>query len=163
MDTQLTEHTTLEETKTETQDSTVHASTKQMSKKKNEDRRSKQKRKIDYDLDKEAQVVRGVLRYHAIPGGMLEFCYKRPYEGAPIEKYSMRDGEVYEIPLYIAKHLNKNCWYPVHKYALDDRGNPQQVIGKKVQTVSFESLEFVDDIDMTPTGNTNLVTVRSII
>lgn len=73
----------------------------------------------------------------------MTFSFKK-YKGDEVLKYTMVDGEVYNVPRMVAKHLNQGCWYPKHKYVLDANGNPIQDIGKKVQRLSFESLEFDD-------------------
>lgn len=110
------------------------------------------------DMDKEK--VRGIFRFHEVPGGSMEFVYKC-YRGDEVEKYTLVDGEIYTIPLGVAKHLNKNLWYPLHAYAMNENGKPMAKIGQKVRRCSFQSLEFVDVDDLTPTGKP-LITVESI-
>lgn len=109
------------------------------------------------EIDKEK--VRGIFRFHEVPGGTMEFVYKC-YRGDEVEKFNLRDGEIYTIPLGVAKHLNKNLWYPLHAYAVDDNGKPIAKIGQKVRRCSFQSLEFVDVDDLTPNGKP-LITVES--
>ena len=67
----------------------------------------------------------------------------RQYKWDPTRNYTFRDGEEYEIPLGLAKHLNKNCAYPVHQHILGPDGNPLvDQSGKTVSRMNFESLEF---------------------
>jgi len=92
---------------------------------------------------KDHKKVKGIFRCYEPRGGSMMFSFKK-YKGDDIVQYNMKDGEVYEIPLMVAKHLNQNCWYPKHTHVLDMNGNPSVEVGKKVQRCSFESLEFQD-------------------
>lgn len=94
--------------------------------------------------DKDHKNVKGIFRCFEPRGGSFTFNFKQ-YRGDPVLKYTMVDGETYEIPLMVAKHLNKNCWYPRHTHVLDAEGNPTVSQGQKVKRCSFESLEFVMD------------------
>lgn len=93
---------------------------------------------------KDHQMVRGVFRCFEPRGGSFTFSFKK-YKGDQILKYTLADGDIREVPLMVAKHLNQNCWYPVHSHALDAQGNPTVGVGKKVQRCSFESLEFLEE------------------
>ena len=129
------------------------------------------KRDIDAELrkawEKDKTPVRGMFKFHECPGGVFEFSYRK-YKWDDVRTFFQKDGtalvdgEVYTLPLGIAKHLNKNCWYPVHKYLEDEEGKKSIQVGKKVQRVSFQSLEFTDmnDQDLQPTPD--LVTVSQI-
>lgn len=111
--------------------------------------------------DRDREIVRGKFIYHEVPGGCLSFVFKTYHEDQP-ERYDLYDGEVYKIPLGVARHLNKNLWYPIHAYAVDEVGKPVMKIGQKVRRCSFQSLEFIDTEDLTPVGRANIVTVESI-
>lgn len=87
------------------------------------------------------KMVKGVFRCFEPAGGSMKFSFRK-YKGDDVLTYTMVDGEVYDIPLMVAKHLNQNCWYPRHKHIMDLNGNPRQDIGKKVRRCGFESLEF---------------------
>jgi len=95
----------------------------------------------------ERNIVRGIFRFHEVPGGQLDFMYRK-YKGDPLEKFSMKDGEVYEVPLGVARHLNTNCWYPVYghndKAQQDVAGSAAMSIKEKVRRCSFQSLDFVE-------------------
>jgi len=103
----------------------------------------KVKENIRYKRDKDREKVKGVFRYYEVPGGSVSFVYKA-YDGDPVEKYSLVDGQAYELPLGVAKHLNKNGWYPVHAYTMKEDGKPSMQVGKKVRRFGFQSLEFMD-------------------
>ena len=90
-----------------------------------------------------SRMVRGVFRFHEVPGGTMKFVF-REFPGDPVANYAMTDGQEYEVPLGVAKHLNKDCWYPQHQHIVDARGNPIVSEGKKVRRCSFQSLDFME-------------------
>lgn len=102
---------------------------------------SAQSLRIQRDRDRE--MVKGIFRFHEVPGGNMSFVFKK-YKQDPVEKYTMQDGEVYTIPLGVAKHLNTNCWYPSYDYKNNEQGLPVMSLSEKVRRCSFQSLEFVD-------------------
>ena len=111
----------------------------------------KKKGDFSYQRDKDRQLVKGVFKFYEVPGGSLGFSFKK-YKEDPIERYDFVDGEVYSIPLGVAKHLNKNGKYPVHAYKMDEEGKPTKAIGQMVSRFGFQSLEFMDpdDLDESP-------------
>lgn len=94
--------------------------------------------------EKDHKMVKGVFRCYEPRGGSFTFSFKK-YKGDQILKYTMVDGQTYDVPLMVAKHLNQNCWYPRHSFIMDLNGNPTVDQGKKVKRCSFESLEFFTD------------------
>lgn len=93
--------------------------------------------------EKDHKIVKGMFRCYEPRGGSMTFSFKK-YKGDDVLKYTLVDGDVYDIPLMVAKHLNQECFYPKHTHVLDANGNPSVEVGKKVQRCSFESLEFQD-------------------
>ena len=65
----------------------------------------------------------------------------------------MKDGEVYTIPLGVAKHLNQHCYHEVHEHCMDEKGNPMTRVGRKVQRCGFQSLEFIPEEDLKEAGS----------
>lgn len=114
---------------------------------------------LRYMRDKDREPVRGKFIFHEVPGGLMSFVYKA-YKEDDVERFDLIDGEIYTLPLGVAKHLNKNCWYPVHAYAMDENGRPTMKIGQKVRRCSFQSLEFVDIDDLTAVGTPEIATVE---
>lgn len=125
-----------------------------------------------YQRDKDREVVKGIFRFHECPGATMQFPY-RAYKEDQVERYDLTDGQIYSIPLGVAKHLNKNCWYPEYGFiptypgqattdvrtgVYNPTGNAGQYYGhgmtviKKIRRCSFQSLEFVDIEDLTPVG-----------
>mgnify|MGYP001564099196 CR=1 FL=1 len=124
------------------------------------EKKSKIKANLKYMRDRDREPVKGIFRYHEVEGGSMSFSYKA-YKEDPVENYELYDGQVYTVPFGVAKHLNKNGWYPVHAYTTDENGKPSMKVGQKVRRFSFQSLEFVDLDDLTPVGGP-LITVESI-
>ncbi len=98
--------------------------------------------------EKDREIVKGIFRFHEVPGGQMEFVFKK-YKGDKLEKYTLIDGQTYSLPLGVAKHLNTNCWYPSYNYKNDEQGRPVTTMAEKIRRCSFQSLEFVD-IDEVP-------------
>lgn len=94
--------------------------------------------------EKDNKVVKGIFRCYEPVGGSFTFFFKK-YKGDPVLKLTMKDGEAYDVPLMVAKHLNQNCWYPKHSYVMDQDGVPIVNSGKKVKRCSFEGTEFMED------------------
>lgn len=113
-----------------------------------------------YLRDKDREMVKGVFRFHEVPGGSLNFVFKA-HKDDQVERYDLLDGQIYTIPLGVARHLNKNVWYGVHSYSTDEKGLPLQKIGQKVRRCSFQSLEFIDVEDLTPVGQ-SIITVENV-
>lgn len=105
--------------------------------------KEKKTKNIHYQRDKDREPVKGIFRFYEVPGGGMSFSYKA-YKGEPVAKYTLVDGEVYTLPLGVAKHLNKNGWYPIHEYQMDESGKPLMMVHKKKRRFGFQSLEFVD-------------------
>ena len=112
--------------------------------------------KMQHDRDRE--LLTGKFIFHEVPGGRCAFPY-RAYKEDEVEFYDFVDGGVYKIPRGVAKHLNKNCWYPVHAHYSTENGT-QVKIGQKVRRMSFQSLEFLDPEDIGL--DKDLVTVEKV-
>lgn len=131
---------------------------------------SKIKPNVRYMRDKDREMVKGIFRDYEVPGGNTSFCF-RAYKEDPVERYDFVDGQVYTIPLGVAKHLNKNCWYPEYEYAKTDNKvietgfgpNTAMRIGKKVRRFGFQSLDFIDSEDLLELGApSKILTVESV-
>ncbi len=123
--------------------------------------RDEMAKKLQIERDKDREMVKGVFKYYEVPGGVVEFCFKK-YEQDPLEKFTMYDGQVYTIPLGVAKHLNNNTWYPVHEYGRNEDGSALQRIGQKIRRMAFQSLEFMDMEGMGDNIN-RITTVEHVI
>jgi len=112
--------------------------------------------------EKDREMVKGVFKYDELPGGVLAFSIKI-YKNDPVETYTFRDGDVVTIPLGIAKHLNKNIWYPEYGYvqAREEKYNTIKIV-KKIRRCSFRSLEFMDVEDLEDNGSIPSVSASSV-
>lgn len=118
---------------------------------------------INHLRDKDREKVKGIFKFYEVPGGSMSFVHKE-YKGEKVERYDMIDGQVYTVPLGVAKHLNKNGWYPLHAHAVDANGNSIAAIRQKVRRFGFQSLEFIDIEELNHHGeiiqvDTNLVAI----
>lgn len=116
--------------------------------------------KLRYQRDKDREPVKGIFRFYEVPGGSLNFVFRK-YKEDNVERYDLIDGDVYTIPLGVAKHLNTSGWYPVHAHQQDEQGRYVATIGKKVRRYGFQSLEFVDIEDLSEVGSPEIVEVKS--
>lgn len=105
------------------------------------------KAEVDHMRDKDAEVVKGIFRFYEVPGGTMSFVFKA-YDGDHIDRYDMVDGQVYSVPLGVARHLNKNLWYPEYDYMKGEDSKNIMKVTKKVRRCGFQSLEFIDAEDL---------------
>lgn len=113
--------------------------------------RTERDRYHEYCRDRDREKVKGVFKFYERPGGDMEFVY-RGWKGDPVEKYHMIDGQTYEVPVGVARHLNNNGWYPEYTYT--DGGKMVMMPGgrlsnvrmtKKVHRFGFQKLDFLED------------------
>jgi len=119
------------------------------------EKKRKNKENLKYKRDKDAEKVRGRFKFYEVPGGTLSFSFKA-YKEDEVETYTLVDGDVYTIPLGVAKHLCNNGWYPEYGYIKGEQGDKGARTGfnnmtsdgmrieKKVRRFGFESMEFAD-------------------
>jgi len=116
---------------------------------------------LKYLRDKDREIVKGIFNFYEVPGGTMTFRIKL-YKQDDVERYELKDGETYSIPLGIAKHLNKNGCYPIHAHAVDANGRPTYKVGTKKRRFGFQSLEFIDPEDFLSTDQ-SLITIENVI
>jgi len=118
---------------------------------KTDKKETKSKVNIKYQRDKDREPVKGIFRFYEAPGATLSFCYKA-YKEDPIEQFALVDGQVYTLPLGIAKHLNKSGWYPEYAFVPGEKGlvgayspdGQRMKVVRKIRRYGFQSLEFLD-------------------
>ena len=125
--------------------------------------------KAQRERDKEK--VRGIFRFYEVPGGTLPFSYGPMYKGDETERFDLVDGQVYTVPLGVAKHLNTNGWYPEYAFVQGETGTQGAYnamtgttmrIGTKKRRFGFQSLEFTD-IDGLTQNPSEIVTVENVL
>lgn len=118
----------------------------------------KPKKNLQYQREKDKEPVKGIFHYYEVPGGVLTFRFLQ-YKGDHAERYELRDGEICTIPLGVARHLNKNGWYPIHSHAVNEDGKSIYKVGEKKRRFGFQSLEFIDPEDFS-TIDSSIITVE---
>lgn len=110
------------------------------------ERKHAQEQELLREWQEESQMVRGIFNFKECPNGKLKFSFHK-YKWDDIKTYELKDGELYELPLMVAKHLNTACWYPTYNYKQDERGLPMVSFNEKIRRTSFQNLDFVDKRD----------------
>lgn len=119
--------------------------------------------------DRDAELVTGIFKNLENPAtaggrGAVLFSYKA-YPGDEYVQYELLDGERYQLPRGVARHLNNNCWYREYQHCQNDLGlqgvrqgaadgrlkTGGMQMSRKVHRYAFHSLEYMDDDgDMRP-------------
>jgi len=115
------------------------------------------KKRFISEYERDHKTVRGKFSFIECTGGELTFPFHK-YPGDQPQSYTLKDGEIYELPYMVAKHLATDVFYPVHSYELDKEGRRSVRIGKKVHRTNFQKLDF-EDTDFTPS---KIVTVERL-
>lgn len=113
----------------------------------------------DAQYEKDHEMVKGRFTFHEVPGGTLSFPFIK-YKGDSPRPYTLRDGQVCEVPYMVAKHLNVKGRYPIHQYTLDEEGKRSMKVGQWIARFSFQPLGFFDDYEVQP--KPNLISVESV-
>ena len=119
-------------------------------------------------IAEETKLVRGRFRNYEDPGSIAPIFVKK-YPGVPEFNKKMIDGQIYEIPLYVARFLNgvdvlakganqkiNTCSTPVHSFILDSGQDPKRALDEsqgafkgafidvtaRKRRYGFESMEF---------------------
>ncbi len=122
------------------------------------------KEMLDKYIAEETKLVKGRFRHYETPGKTERIMFRK-YPGIPMFDKWMKDGEVYEIPLYVARHLQgfdvtakqidgkvNSCRHVVHGYKTTKDEFPTRPLDGETPSISepkqtkarmgFESLEF---------------------
>lgn len=97
--------------------------------------------------DEDSRMVKGIFKNLECKGGDVEFAYHK-YKGEPTRIYHLIDGQEYELPLGVAKHLNNECKYTrkVHNPKIlqkTNTGDWQPIQGKPDERYEFVSTNFM--------------------
>ena len=83
------------------------------------------KEKIKDLIAEETKIVKGIFINYETPGASATITVRK-YPGVPVFTKSMKDGEMYDIPLYVARFLNGT---DVSVGAVDNPNKGSQLIG----------------------------------
>ena len=98
---------------------------------------------------KDHERIKVKFNYIESPGATLKFPFKK-YHGDPVIRYELKDGEIYELPIMVIKHLNQNVGRIEHFRLIDSVGKPSILASRRVRRVMCENMEFVDFEDIGP-------------
>jgi len=104
--------------------------------------RKKASEMVEKARKEDERLVKGVFKNLKIKGGDVKFPYKA-YKGEPLRIYTFKDGEEYEIPIGVARHINRDCRRKIHSYLVDKDGAPYAHPTKHEQLAEFVSTEFM--------------------
>ncbi len=90
---------------------------------------------------KNSKLVKGRFKNLEAPGGDLTFSF-REFKEDPIRTYYFKDGETYEVPLGVAKHINNNTKTPIHSHIIDKDGRRMTAPGQYRERYQFISTDY---------------------
>lgn len=112
------------------------------------------KERLHKFMKEESRMVKGVFKFFECPGMSAKVIVKK-YKELPMFEKEMTDGQEYEIPLYVANHLNGiditaehingklgTCSYALHSYLMDKNGTPIVTAEKRRHRMGFHSQNF---------------------
>jgi hypothetical protein len=118
-----------------------------------EERKDLGRQKLKKFMNEELRMVKGIFKNFETPG-MAVPIQVRKYPGNFFNQV-LEDGKTYEVPLYVARHLNGidvtaeaiggqlgTCSFPVHSHIMDQNGMPIVSTTKRKQRFGFQSLDF---------------------
>lgn len=95
--------------------------------------------KFEKQRKEESRLVKGIFQDNEVKGGTTRFPFKK-FKGDKVQEYVLTDGQQYEIPLAVAKHLNSACAYEQHSFLLGPDGKHIKS-PRKIYRFAFKSLE----------------------
>jgi len=105
--------------------------------------------------DRDHTMVKGKFSNLETKGAELTFPFHK-YPEDQVRSYSLIDGNNYELPYMVAKHLAVGVFTPVHINERNADGKRTVRINSKNHRTNFQKLDF-EDADFT---STNIVTVE---
>ena len=125
--------------------------------------------------ERDAELVTGIfknLENPATAGGRGSVLFKyKCYPGDDFVGYELCDGERYQLPRGVARHLNNDCYYREYQHLPGEFGQQgiraatsdgrmqtsSMQMSRKVHRYAFHSLEYMDDDrDMSPVDLTEV-------
>lgn len=126
-----------------------------------EEQKLKTLKTLKAQCERDREIVKGIFKFYECEGGTLAFSF-RAYKWDEVEKYSLTDGEICSIPLGVAKHLNKNGWYPEYSFIVDEMGRPTMSVSGKKRRFGFQSMEFMELEEIGQANSLEIVTAQPI-
>lgn len=107
-----------------------------------EEEKKKSSALIEKHKKEDARLVKGVFKNIESAGGDVEFAYHK-YPGESTKVYHLIDGQEYDLPFGVAKHINQQCKYKKSKHLVDVDGNRTITADKAIERYQFVSTEFM--------------------
>lgn len=115
------------------------------------------KERLQKLMAEESRLVRGVFKSYECPGASATISVRK-YPGQHTQTYTFIDGREYEIPLWVARHLNgidasaselkgkiNSCGVPVHSHHIDARTGMSSIeVGTIRRRYGFQSMDFME-------------------
>ena len=97
---------------------------------------------IERQWKEESVKIKGVFQDNELKGGSIKFAFRK-FPQDQIQDYHLFDGQEYELPLAVVKHLNSGCFYAQDAYVqgglLGHDGRPMKnPHAKKFHRFSFK-------------------------
>ncbi len=113
--------------------------------------------KLEKFMKEESRMVRGIFKCYECPGASAKISVRK-YPGQKTTTYVFFDGGEYEIPLWVARHLNgidataeslkgklHSCGVPVHQHHIDPKTGFSSVeVGSVRRRYGFQSMDFME-------------------
>lgn len=96
--------------------------------------------KFEQMRKEDRRLVKGIFQDNELKGGNVTFPFRK-WKGDPVETFTLIDGQEYELPMGVVKHLNSGCAYETHSSLLGPDGKYLKNV-KKTHRFSFKPLEF---------------------
>ena len=104
--------------------------------------KKKASEKIEKARKEDEKLVTGIFKNLEAPGAEATFSL-RLYKEHPIRTFTLEDGKKYEIPMGVAKHINRQCKYQRASNLLDKEGKPTIGAGKPIQRYEFTPTDYL--------------------
>jgi len=123
----------------------------------NKDRKTAGKERLHKIMAEESRLVRGVFKCYECPGASAKISVRK-YPDQHTSTFTFLDGQEYEIPLWVARHLNgidatagelkgkiHSCAVPIHHFQIDPRTGLSSIeVGTVRRRYGFQSMDFME-------------------
>ncbi len=105
------------------------------------ERKKKASEEIEKQRKEHSKKVKGIFKSLETPGATITFSF-REFKGEPIRTYELVDGQTYDLPLGVARHINRQCKYKRNKHLVNKDGTKIKGLDTPVERYSFVSSEY---------------------
>jgi len=98
--------------------------------------------KLEKARKEDEKLVTGIFENVEAPGAEVTFSY-RAYKEHPIRTFTLEDGKSYEIPIGVARHINRQCRYQRAANLIDKEGKPMVGCGEPIKRYKFTPTDYM--------------------